>query len=99
MALAADDQGLRVLQRIERLLAGLERARRQPNRREAYYLCLAIEHLQAGRWPDADDAMLKAEHLVPVPPDVAAQLALNRPPTLVELRSAIRQFAETEPGR
>ena len=90
-----EDEGTRVLQRIDRLLAGLERARRQPNRREAYYLCTAIEHLQAGRWAEADEATLKAERLAPVPPTVAAQLELNRPPTLTELRSAIKQVAGT----
>jgi hypothetical protein len=99
MVTSTDDQDARVLQRIERLLAGLERARRQPNRREAYYLCAAIEHLQAGRYPDADEATLKAERLVPVPPSVAAQLELNQPPTLTELRTAIRQFAQAQSGR
>jgi hypothetical protein len=85
-----------VSQRIRRFLAGLERARRQPNRREAYHICTAMEHLQAGRLSEAEEALRSAERLDPVPPDIAAQLTLNETPTTDQLRTALdRLSAET----
>lgn len=78
-----------VARRIQRFLAGLERARRQPNRREAYYICTAMEHLQAGRVAESEEALRSAERLNPVPPDIAAQLSFNETPTVEELRIAV----------
>jgi len=48
-----------VVQRIERFLNGLERARRPPNRRELYHLREALQKLEAGQYPEGEDAMLK----------------------------------------
>jgi hypothetical protein len=78
-----------VVRRIQRFLAGLERARRQPNRREAYHICMAMEHLQAGRIEESEDSLRKADRVDPVPPDVAAQAAYNETPTVEQLRIAL----------
>jgi hypothetical protein len=86
---AGESTGQGALQRIERLLTGLARAKRQPNRREAYYVRDALDHLRAGRPLDADQAIVRAERLTPVPPEVASQLATNRVPTLEELRTEL----------
>jgi hypothetical protein len=56
-----------VAQRTGRFLNGLERAGRPPNRRELYYLREAFQKLEAGQYPEAEDAMLKAERIAPVP--------------------------------
>ena len=78
-----------VVRRIQRFLAGLERARRQPNRREAYHICTAMEHLQAGRLEESEDALRKADRVDPVPPDIAAQAAYNETPSVEQLRIAL----------
>jgi cytochrome c-type biogenesis protein CcmH/NrfG len=78
-----------VVRRIQRFLAGLEHARRQPNRREAYHICVAMEHLQAGRLDESEDALRKADRLDPVPPDIATQSAYNETPTVKQLQIAL----------
>ena len=78
-----------VVRRIQRFLAGLERARRQPNRREAYHICMAMEHLQAGRLPESEDSLRSADRVDPMPPDIADQPAYNQPPTVEQLRIAL----------
>jgi hypothetical protein len=78
-----------ILQRMRGLLHGLDRARRQPNRREAYHLCEALEHLQAGRMEEAAEATGKAERIEPVPPEVALQFELNATPTIQQLLAAL----------
>lgn len=78
-----------VVQRMERLLAGLERMKRQPNRRESYHLRHALEHLQAERFEDAEGAVTKAEHAAPLPAHVASILATNQSLTIEELRSQL----------
>jgi len=78
-----------VVRRIQRFLAGLERARRQPNRREAYHICMAMEHLQAGRLAESEDSLRRVDRLDPVPPDIAAQTGYNDPPTVEQLQIAL----------
>jgi hypothetical protein len=78
-----------ISQRIRRFLAGLERVRRQPNRREAYHICVAIEHLDAGRLSESEEALRKAERVDPVPPDSATQLSFSETPTVGQLRTAL----------
>ena len=78
-----------VVRRIQRFLAGLEHARRQPNRREAYHICMAMEHLQAGRLADSEDSLRRADRLDPVTPDIATQTAYNKTPTLDQLQIAL----------
>jgi hypothetical protein len=45
-----------VAQRIERFQRGLEGAGRPPNRRDLYYLREAFQKLEAGPYPEAEDA-------------------------------------------
>ena len=78
-----------VARRIERLLAGLQRARRQPNRREAYHLQNALEHLKKGEFVEAEAALLSAERAAPLPGHVAHLLATNRPVTTKELNEQL----------
>lgn len=78
-----------VVRRLRGMLNGLERARRQPNRREAYYMCQAMAHLQADKLSESEEAVLSAERISPLPTDVAGKTEGNRPPTLVQLRQAL----------
>jgi hypothetical protein len=87
--------GRSAIHRVERLLVGLGRARRQPNRREAYYICEALDHVRAGRYPEADEAISRAERVTPVPPAVASQLVTNHLPTLEELRADVDALIKT----
>lgn len=78
-----------VVRRIRRFLAGLESARRQPNRREAYHICMAIEHLETGEIPESEEALRKADQRDPMPPNVASQVAYNETPTVQQLRAVL----------
>jgi hypothetical protein len=78
--------------RIGRFLRGLERARRQPNRREAYHLRLALEHLRAGQHADSDEAMKNAERCAPLPAQVASLVTTNEPVTVVQLQGQLDEI-------
>jgi hypothetical protein len=82
-----------ISQRIRRFLAGLERARRQPNRREAYHICMAMEYLHAGQLSESEEALCKAERVDPVPADSTTQLPFNEPPTVELLRTALDRLS------
>jgi hypothetical protein len=81
-----------VTQRIGRFLRGLERARRQPNRREAYHLRLALEHLRTARYADSDEAMKNAERCAPLPAQVASLITTNEPVTVVQLQGQLEDI-------
>jgi hypothetical protein len=94
MVLESDvDRANRIVQRLHRMLQGIERARRNPNRREAYHLGMAIEHVHAGAFPESEQAIQSAERVDPIPPEIAAQPGLNQPPTVAQLRAALDQVA------
>ena len=57
----------RNVERIDRFLNRLQSARRQPNRRELFWLREALMKLQEGQYPAGEDAMDKAERTLPVP--------------------------------
>jgi hypothetical protein len=80
-----------VSQRIERLLAGLERARRQPNRREIFHVRNALELVKLGQYPEAEEAALKAERAAPVPAVDAHRLDLNASFTVEQLRTQLAE--------
>lgn len=80
-----------VAQRIGRFLRGLERARRQPNRREAYHLRLALEHLRSSQFADSDEAMKNAERCAPLPAQVASLVTTNETLTVVQLQSQLEE--------
>jgi len=82
-----------IVQRLRRMLQGIEQARRNPNRREAYHLGVAIEHVDAGEFTESEQAIRSAERVDPIPPEIAAQPGLNQPPTVAQLRAALDQVA------
>ena len=84
----------KISQRIGRFLAALERARRQPNRREAYHLRHALEQLRAEHYDESEEALLRAEHSAPLPGHVANLLATNESVTISQLRDELRRIAE-----
>ena len=87
-------------QRILRLLTGLERAKRQPTRREVYHVRHAIERLQAEQYPEADAAILKAERSAPLPDHVAGLLATNEAVPVDRLREELHGvLTVTGPGK
>ena len=73
-------------QRLDRQIKALERARRNPNRREAYYLLAALECLKSGSSEEGLEAMLKAERVAPLPPEAAVQRGPYDATTTQELR-------------
>lgn len=80
-----------VAQRIGRFLRGLERARRQPNRREAYHLRVALDHLKAEQYADSDEAMKNAERCAPLPAQVATLVTTNDPVTVLQLQNQLEE--------
>jgi hypothetical protein len=83
-----------ITQRFTRLLSGLERARRQPNRREAYHLRYALERLQAQEYAESEEALLRAERSAPLPGHVANLLATNESVTIGQLRDELQRIVE-----
>lgn len=79
-------------QRIGRFLRGLERARRHPNRREAYHLRSALEHLQADRYADSQESMVNAERCAPLPAHVASLVTTNAPVTVAQLQQQLEDI-------
>jgi hypothetical protein len=78
-----------VAQRIERFLNGLDRAGRAPNRREVYYLREALQMLEAGLYPEGEDAMHKAERVASIPEAAATAVATNDDATTDEMRAEL----------
>ncbi len=78
-----------LVQRIERFVATLERVRRQPNRREAYHVLVALECFEAGDFSGGDQAMLNAERLTALPAAVAAMSGIHDRMTTQQLRERL----------
>jgi hypothetical protein len=53
-----------------------------------------MEHLEAERLSDSEEAVLRAAHVSPLPPDLAKKTESNRPPTIVQLRQALDRLTE-----
>jgi hypothetical protein len=83
-----------VAHRMERFLAGLQRARRQPNRREAYHLQATLEHLKDGQLVEAEAALSSAERAEPLPPHIAGLLSTNAPVALADLIARLARTME-----
>ena len=90
-ATAARDK---ISQRFARFLGGLERARRQPNRREGYHLRDALEHLQAESYDESEQALQRAERSAPLPGHVANLLATNESVTIRQLRDELQKIVD-----
>lgn len=78
-----------IARRITRFLAGVERARRQPNRREAYHLRDALQRMEAEEYAESENAVLRAERSAPLPGHVANLLATNESVTVRQLRDEL----------
>jgi hypothetical protein len=91
---AAPERGS-IAHRISRFLAGLERARRQPNRREGYHLRHALERLQAEQYAESEEALQRAERSEPLPGHVANLLATNESVTVSQLRDELGRIVKS----
>jgi hypothetical protein len=78
-----------VAHRIERFLKGLDLAGRPPDRRELHYLREALRKLEAAQYPEAEEAMLKAERLARLPEAAATAVPESETATEV-LRAELR---------
>lgn len=85
-----------VAQRIGRFLRGLDRARRQPNRREAYHLRMALEHLRRRQYAESEEAMKNAERCAPLPAQVASLITTNEPVTVIQLQQQLDEALAAE---
>jgi hypothetical protein len=85
-----------VAERIDRLLNGLEGARRQPNRRELFWLRDALVNLQEGQYPAGEDAMDKAERALVIPEHAANDLSTNAGVTVEQLRAQLDRIMKAE---
>ena len=83
-----------VVRRLRGMLNGLDRVGRQPNRRETYYICQAMEHLQAGRLEENENSVRRAARLDPVPPDAAMHVGYNETPTVEEQHVALERMKQ-----
>src|SRR5437899_12449913 len=78
-----------VVERVDRFLNGLEGAKRQPNRRELFWLRIALANLQEDQRLAGEDAMDKAERAMPIPEHAAGDLATNAVMTVAQLRGLL----------
>jgi hypothetical protein len=81
-----------VVDRFDRFLGGLERARRQPKRRELYWLRQALVSLDNADYPAGEDAMDKAERALPIPEHATNDPSTNADVTLEQLRAQLDQI-------
>jgi hypothetical protein len=85
-----------VSERIDRFLNGLEGVRRLPNRRELFWLREALVDLQEGQYSAGEDAMDKAERMLPVPEHTANDPSTNAGVTIEQLRAQLDQIMKAE---
>ena len=85
-----------VADRIDRFLNGLGRTRRQPNRRELFWLREALANLQEGQYPRGEEAMDKAERTLPIPEHAANDLNTNVGMTVEQLRAELDRIMKAE---
>lgn len=82
--------------RIHRSIMVFERYKREPGRREAYYLLLAIRCLDEGRVDDGHQAMRAAENIQVIPATDAAASKFYDEVTAADLRAALRKVVRRE---
>ncbi len=74
-----------LVRHIQQFVAILERNRRQPNRREAYHVLVALECLEAGDHERGEAAMRDAGPLVALPTPVAGLQGIHEKMTTQQL--------------
>jgi hypothetical protein len=85
----------RLSSRISLLLQGLERHRRDPNRREAFHVMEALRCLRAGRYDEGEVAVARAELVRPIPDDLAGPGPHDKTCT-ADLRAALHALLKPE---
>jgi hypothetical protein len=85
MSAAAETAREGLIRHVRRFVSILEGFRRQPNRREAYHVLVALECLQAGNYEEGEKAMRDAEHLIALPAEVSGLLGIHEKMTTHEL--------------
>ena len=85
-----------VAERVGRFLNALQRARRQPNRRELFWLRHALVNLQDAAYPAGEEAMDKAERTLPIPAHAAHDPGTNAGTTVEHLRAELGQIMKAE---
>jgi len=73
---------------IVRFLKILQRARRMPNRRELFWLRHALVNVQEGQYPAGEDAMDKAERVLPIPEHLTNDPSNNATVNVEQLQSS-----------
>jgi len=73
-------------------LNALQRARRQPNRRELFWLRHALASLDEADYPAGEDAMDKAERALPIPVHATNDPSTNADVTVEQLRVHLDQI-------
>jgi hypothetical protein len=81
-----------VLDRFDRFLNGLQRARRQPNRRELFWLRRALVSLDSADYPAGEDAIDRAERALAIPEQAANDPSTNADVTIEQLRTQLGQI-------
>ena len=81
-----------LIRRIRRFVAILERVRRQPNRREAYHVLLALQCLQAGSYEEGEQAMRDAEHVVALPAALSGVQGIHEKMTTQQLKARLAEI-------
>jgi hypothetical protein len=89
-----------LIRRIRRFVAILERARRQPNRREAYHVLFALECLQGGKYEEGGKAMRDAEHVVALPAALSGVQGIHEKMTTQQLNARLAEIlgSDDAPG-
>ena len=95
-----------VADRFDRFLKGLQQARRQPNRRELFWLRqalaslenaeYALASLENAEYPAGEDALDKAERALPVPIHATNDPSTNADVTVEQLRAQLDQILEAQ---
>jgi len=81
-----------LIRRIRRFVAILERVRRQPNRREAYHVLLALQCLQVGNYEEGEQAMRDAEHVVALPAALSGVQGIHEKMTTQLLKARLAKI-------
>jgi hypothetical protein len=81
-----------VVDRFDRFLGGLQRAGRQPNRRELFWLQEALASLEGAEYPAGEDALDKAERALPIPAHATNDPSTNADVTVEQLRAQLGQI-------
>jgi hypothetical protein len=80
--------------RIEGFLSALNGAGRPPTRGELYWLREALQKLEAGLYPEGEDAMLKAERTNSTSQGTAPAITASEAIPVDELRAELRRILQ-----